>query len=108
VHRPRQRLLRNRPIELQKHRILSVGTVGANAPVMPSFEAARSFDRAPITQAATQGRADSELLPLAEVERRHILEVLSACHGNRSAAAKALGIDRKTLYRQLKRFEIEP
>ncbi len=93
---------------MQKHRILGVGTVGAIAPDMPSLEAARSFDLAPTTQAAAPGRADFELLPLAEVERRHILDVLSACHGNRSVAAKALGIDRKTLYRQLKRFEIEP
>ena len=36
------------------------------------------------------------------MERRHILEVLSATGGNRSAAARILGIERKTLSRKLK------
>jgi DNA-binding NtrC family response regulator len=42
------------------------------------------------------------LSSLEEVERRHILEVLSATGGNRSAAARILGIERKTLSRKLK------
>ncbi len=36
------------------------------------------------------------------MERRHILAVLSATGGNRSAAARILGIERKTLSRKLK------
>ncbi|GAB4166228.1 MAG: sigma 54-interacting transcriptional regulator [Geothermobacteraceae bacterium] len=44
---------------------------------------------------------DTSLLPLAEVERRYIERVLDACDGNRSVAARILGIDRKTLYRKL-------
>ncbi|RME38490.1 MAG: sigma-54-dependent Fis family transcriptional regulator [Deltaproteobacteria bacterium] len=43
----------------------------------------------------------AKLLPLAEVERRYIERVLDACDGNRSVAARILGIDRKTLYRKL-------
>ncbi|SFX75689.1 sigma-54-dependent transcriptional regulator [Marinospirillum alkaliphilum] len=39
--------------------------------------------------------------PLDEVERRHILQVLDACDGNKSAAARQLGISRKTLDRKL-------
>jgi DNA-binding NtrC family response regulator len=35
------------------------------------------------------------------VERRHIERVLEATGGNRSMAAKILGIDRKTLWRKL-------
>ena len=48
--------------------------------------------------------AEVELLPLAEVKRSHILKVLDACHEQRTLAAKVLQIDRKTLYRQLKRY----
>jgi DNA-binding NtrC family response regulator len=43
----------------------------------------------------------SELDPLEAVERRHIERVLEATGGNRSMAAKILGIDRKTLWRKL-------
>ena len=47
-----------------------------------------------------------ELLALEEVERRHVLRVLEACHGNRTDAAKILGLDRKTLYRKLLRWGV--
>ena len=45
-----------------------------------------------------------ELVPLAEVERRYILRVLEVAQGHRTAAAKILGLDRKTLYRKLERW----
>ncbi|MBI4917581.1 MAG: sigma-54-dependent Fis family transcriptional regulator [Acidobacteria bacterium] len=44
---------------------------------------------------------------LEDAERKHILAVLAATAGNRSAAARILGIERKTLSRKLKRFGIE-
>jgi transcriptional regulator of acetoin/glycerol metabolism len=47
-----------------------------------------------------------ELLTLEEVERRHVLRVLEACQGNRTDAAKILGLDRKTLYRKLLRWGV--
>jgi two-component system response regulator HydG len=42
-------------------------------------------------------------MPLAEVERRHILRVLDMVRGNKTLAAQALGLDRKTLRRKLAR-----
>ncbi|HEY3745887.1 MAG TPA: helix-turn-helix domain-containing protein [Gemmatimonadaceae bacterium] len=42
-----------------------------------------------------------ELLTLEEVKRQHVLAVLDACGGNRANTARALGVDRKTLYRWL-------
>ncbi len=48
-----------------------------------------------------------EILPLEEMERRHILLALERLGGNRTIAAKVLGLDRKTLYRKLKTFGIE-
>jgi two-component system response regulator HydG len=44
-----------------------------------------------------------ELLPMEEVERRHILKVLDAVGGNKTVAAQILGFDRRTLYRKLER-----
>lgn len=41
---------------------------------------------------------------LAEVEKRHILRVLSSTQGNKTRAAKILGIDTKTLYNKLKAY----
>lgn len=42
-------------------------------------------------------------LPLGQVERDTILQVLKACGGNMSEAARRLGIGRATLYRKLKK-----
>ena len=39
---------------------------------------------------------------LAEMERRHILNVLDQCNGNKKLAADRLGISRSTLYEKLK------
>jgi two-component system response regulator HydG len=50
------------------------------------------------------GDDPSELAPLEEVERRYVLRVLDAVSGNKSVAARILGIERKTLYRKLERY----
>ncbi len=49
----------------------------------------------------------TELVSLAEVEQRYIQHVLKAVGGNRTLAARTLGLDRKTLYRKLRRLESE-
>jgi two-component system response regulator HydG len=48
----------------------------------------------------------SELVPLEEVERRYIGRVMEAVGGNKTAAARILGIERKRLYRMLDRLEV--
>jgi two-component system, NtrC family, response regulator AtoC len=48
-----------------------------------------------------------ELLTLAELEERHVARVLAHTGGNKQAAARALGIDRTTLQRMLKRYNLE-
>jgi Nif-specific regulatory protein len=53
-----------------------------------------------------QGQPPASYSTLAEVERRHILGVLDALGGNRTAAARALGIGRNTLARKLKEFGV--
>lgn len=42
------------------------------------------------------------ILPLDQMERRYIQQVLEQLDGNRTLAARLLGVDRKTLYRKLK------
>jgi len=43
---------------------------------------------------------------LEELERKHISNVLRRLNGNRMAAAKALGISRRSLYRRLERYQM--
>jgi len=46
-----------------------------------------------------------ENMPLDEVEKRSILEAISACSGNKSEASRRLGITRKTLRKKLEKYE---
>ncbi len=43
----------------------------------------------------------AELITLEEMERRYVRQVMLAVRGNKSQAAKILGIDRRSLYRRL-------
>ena len=60
-----------------------------------------------MTDVVLPGSNPSELLSLAEVEREYMVHVMNAAGGNRTLAAKILGVDRKTLYRKLKSFGYE-
>jgi two-component system response regulator HydG len=58
------------------------------------------------TQVVIGGSDPGELVPLEEVERRYVLHVLECVQGNRTLAAKKLGLDRKTLYRKLRQYGV--
>jgi transcriptional regulator with PAS, ATPase and Fis domain len=58
---------------------------------------------------SSEGSLDSnELVPLAETERRAILQALQNTGGDRLAAARLLGIGKTTLYRRLKEYTTAP
>jgi two-component system, NtrC family, response regulator AtoC len=48
-----------------------------------------------------------DLVPMSEIERRHIARVLAAVHGSKAAAARILGYDRTTLYRKLSQYKLQ-
>ncbi len=53
------------------------------------------------SQLVIGGDDPADLVALAEMERRYVRRVLSACGGNKTQAARVLGIDRRSLYRRL-------
>ncbi|GFK92191.1 Transcriptional regulatory protein ZraR [Fundidesulfovibrio magnetotacticus] len=55
-----------------------------------------------------KGEDQPGILSLEAVERSHIRRVLQYHNGNRSLAAQSLGISRKTLYRKILEYGLEP
>jgi DNA-binding NtrC family response regulator len=53
---------------------------------------------------AAPGAPVEPLPTLAQLEKEHIMKVLSRCDGNRAQAAKILGIDRVSLWRKLRGY----
>jgi transcriptional regulator with PAS, ATPase and Fis domain len=52
-------------------------------------------------------RKKEDFITLAELEKRHILDVLKATKGKKNEAARILGINRASLWRKLKQFQEE-
>jgi DNA-binding NtrC family response regulator len=50
----------------------------------------------------------SDTPSLEEVKKRYVLQVLKQSQGNVSATARILNVDRRSLYRMLARYKIEP
>lgn len=46
--------------------------------------------------------------PLEEVEKAAVLQTLAECDGNKSEAARRLGVTRKTLHKKLKKYGLMP
>lgn len=82
-------LARGDYIDLEDLTLSKLSTVGDTADNMPAPDA-------------------FEPLSLDEMERRHILCTLRATGWNKSQAASILGIERSTLDRKIRRYEMEP
>ena len=85
---PIQNFLRAR----RAHSMAAAASVSAS---VPATAPARGESRLP----------PSPVVPLAELERRAIVDALQYTRGDRNAAAVLLGIGRTTLYRKLKEYE---
>jgi two-component system response regulator AtoC len=70
-------------------------------------ERIRRGGNAPVEKTVGQTKANEEWLPLAEVEARYVARVLAHTGGNKQAASRLLQVDRKTIERILKRYNIE-
>jgi DNA-binding NtrC family response regulator len=57
------------------------------------------------TQLVIDTSNPEDLLPLVEMERRYVHRALAAVGGNKTLAARVLGIDRRSLYRRLDRID---
>ena len=64
-------------------------------------ERVRSYESTRITPIDVDAE---QVLTIQELERRYIERVLKAVDGNKTRAARLLGLDRRTLYRKLERY----
>ena len=89
---------------LEEHLPLPTLDRPAPAPVAAATDSPEERTPSEAAPGAVPATMEAGLLPLAEVERRHILRVLDAVKGNRTAAARVLEIGRNTLARKLKEY----
>ncbi|MCE9607009.1 MAG: sigma-54 dependent transcriptional regulator [Planctomycetia bacterium] len=59
---------------------------------------------APSATAASGSASDPSDASLASIERAHVVEILRRERGNKARAARALGVNRRSLYRLLERY----
>ena len=52
--------------------------------------------------------SEHEVRALSEVEREKTIRALKSVKGNKAAAARLLGLDRKTLYRKIELYDLKP
>ncbi len=65
-------------------------------------EKIRAYRSQPLVLAAED---TTDIVTIEELERRYLLHVLKLVGGNKSRAAQMLGLDRRTLYRKIERYE---
>ncbi|MFA4944317.1 MAG: sigma-54 dependent transcriptional regulator [Lentisphaeria bacterium] len=102
------RELRNtveRMVVMARGTSLSLGDVPAELRAAVAAELAQGGAARPAAAPGTP-ESDGGTLDLASQERALVLRALRECNGNRSQAARKLGIGRRTLYRKLEEYGI--
>jgi two-component system, NtrC family, response regulator AtoC len=78
--------------------------VGGHPILLPDDLPLHLSPMAPLPAEKSSG-ASGDLLSLDEMTRQHLARVLESTGGNKKRAAEILGVDRRTLYRMLERYE---
>jgi DNA-binding NtrC family response regulator len=88
-----------------EHAVQHAVLLGKNAVIsaadLPGHLVARGDGR------VTVGQALARQLTLHELEREYIDQILEATRGNKTEAARILGVDRTTLYRKLEEYKLK-
>ena len=59
-------------------------------------------------RASENAVSEAEPIDKNESEQDRILRILTKCSGNKAKAARLLGVDRSTLYRKMRLYNIDP
>jgi len=68
---------------------------------LPPSLAARNNNVLPLADAVARSYT------LRDLEKEYIMRVMESVHGNKTEAAKTLGVDRTTLYRKLEEYKLK-
>ena len=75
---------------------------------MPPLEGEKSASIvAPVFREPFVPKAPEEPTTLDEMEKRQIVDALRRAKGKKVEAARILGIDRKRLYRKMRKYDLE-
>ena len=78
-------------------------TIGAEDLIFTMAD--QTLSRDALSEGEEMPAAASGNRSLEEIEKQSILEMLQSCRGNKSEAARRLGITRKTLRKKLHKYE---
>ncbi len=83
------------------------GRFASAAPAVSPFRDVPQAELAPVPLSSPQAeKHDAPLVPLAEMEKQHILHALELAGDNRTLAADMLGISRSSLWRKLREYGV--
>jgi len=85
---------------------VTITTADLPADLLPSGDANEILHDEPVLQ-VDQKHIVNQLRYIEDPVAGHILETLSKCGGNKAKAARLLGIDRSTLYRKIREYNID-
>ncbi|MBI2924153.1 MAG: sigma-54-dependent Fis family transcriptional regulator [Verrucomicrobia bacterium] len=96
-------------VEIEHLGLPQSATVAATSQVLTTVQAPgapAAFAAPTAAPAPVASTPSGEILPLDELEKRHLLMVLERCGGNRTQAAKLLGISVRTMRNKLHEYNM--